>query len=126
MRFCSRPMANIAKISYSKKLVRDYCAGVHHFSKHPSPSEHRICAKRVQWCNGAFAYRGDYAVFVDVIESPRCSKCGELMALRIIEPERSGFDLRTFECPKCLGTQSLVASISCEVDVSIVPARSRR
>jgi hypothetical protein len=63
----------------------------------------------------------DYAVFVDVIESPRCSKCGEMMALRIIEPERPGFDLRTFECPECLGTATLVASISCEVDVSIAP-----
>jgi hypothetical protein len=65
-------------------------------------------------------------VFVDVIESPRCSKCGEMMALRIIEPERPGFDSRTFKCPKCLGTETLVASISCEVDVSIEPARSRR
>jgi hypothetical protein len=65
-------------------------------------------------------------VFVDVIESPRCSKCGEMMALRIIEPERPGFDLRTFECPKCLGTETLVVPISCEVDVSIAPGRSRR
>jgi predicted RNA-binding Zn-ribbon protein involved in translation (DUF1610 family) len=44
---------------------------------------------------------------MDVIESPRCSKCGEVMALRIIEPERPGFDLLTFECPKCLGTETL-------------------
>jgi hypothetical protein len=51
-----------------------------------------------------------------------------MMALRLIEPERPGFDLRTFECPKCLGTETLVASISCEVDVSIAiaPARSWR
>jgi hypothetical protein len=65
-------------------------------------------------------------VFVDLIESPRCSKCGEMMTLRIIEPERPAFDLPTFECPKCLGTETLVASISCEVDVFIAPARSRR
>jgi hypothetical protein len=38
-----------------------------------------------------------------------------MMALRLIEPERPGFDLRTFECPKCFGTQTSVASISCEV-----------
>ena len=43
-----RRVANIAQISYSKKLVRDCCASVHYFSKHPSRSEHRICAKRVQ------------------------------------------------------------------------------
>jgi hypothetical protein len=67
-------------------------------------------------------------VFGNVIKSPRCAKCGEMMALRLIEPERPGFDLRTFECPKCLGTETLVASISCEVevDVSSAPARSRR
>jgi hypothetical protein len=32
-----------------QKLVRDCCVSVHYFSKHPSPSEHRIYAKRVQW-----------------------------------------------------------------------------
>jgi len=41
-----------------------------------------------------------------------------MMALRIIEPERQGFDSRTFECPKCFGTETLVASISCETDAS--------
>jgi hypothetical protein len=69
---------------------------------------------------------GGYAVFVNVIKSPRCAKCGEVMALRLVEPERPGFDLRTFECQKCFGTETLVASISCEVDVSIAPARSKR
>jgi hypothetical protein len=44
-----------------------------------------------------------------------------MMALRLIEPESPGFDLHTFECPKCLGTATLVASIACEVDVSIAP-----
>jgi hypothetical protein len=42
------------------------------------------------------------------------------MALRIIEPERPGFDSRTFECPKCYDTETLVVSISSEVDVSEV------
>jgi hypothetical protein len=58
---------------------------------------------------------GNTQVFANVIKSPRCPKCGEMMALRLIEPERPGFDLRTFECPKCFGTQTSVASISCEV-----------
>jgi len=30
------------------------------------------------------------------------------MALRIIEPERPGFDSRTFECPKCYATDTVV------------------
>jgi hypothetical protein len=41
-------VANIAQISYSKKSFVIAVQGVHCFSKHPSPSEHRICAKRVQ------------------------------------------------------------------------------
>ena len=36
------------------------------------------------------------------------------MSLRIIEPERPGFDLQTFECPKCFSTETLVVSISRE------------
>jgi predicted RNA-binding Zn-ribbon protein involved in translation (DUF1610 family) len=69
---------------------------------------------------------GGYAVFVDVIKgSPRCPKCGEMMALRIIEPERSGFDLHTFECPRCYDTEALVVSISREFDVPIAQRSSR-
>ena len=37
----------------------------------------------------------------------RCSKCEAVMELRLIEPERPGFDLRTFECPKCCDTETL-------------------
>jgi hypothetical protein len=44
------------------------------------------------------------------------------MSLRISEPERPGFDLRTFECPKCYDTETLVTSISPEIPVSIGPA----
>jgi hypothetical protein len=40
------------------------------------------------------------------------------MALRIIEPERPGFDSRTFECPKCFATETLVVSISSEPGIS--------
>jgi hypothetical protein len=32
-----------------KKIFGDRGANTRHFSKHPSPSEHRICAKRLQW-----------------------------------------------------------------------------
>ena len=65
---------------------------------------------------------GGYAVFVNVIKNPGCLKCGEMMALRIIEPERPGFDSRTFECPKCYDTETLVVSISCDVDASVASA----
>jgi hypothetical protein len=47
-----------------------------------------------------------------------------MMALRFIEPERPGFDSRTFECPECFGTKTLVVSISCEADVSNVSPTS--
>jgi ssDNA-binding Zn-finger/Zn-ribbon topoisomerase 1 len=59
-------------------------------------------------------------MFADRIKSPRCPKCGA--SLRIIEPERPGFDSWAFECPKCNDTETLVALISCEIDVSIGPA----
>jgi len=39
-----------------------------------------------------------------------------MMSLQIIEPERPGFDARTFECPKCYDTETFVASISREPD----------
>jgi hypothetical protein len=57
-------------------------------------------------------------MFVDLTRDPRCKKCGEKMTLRIIEPERPGFDSRTFECPKCFVIDTLVVSISREVEVS--------
>jgi hypothetical protein len=44
------------------------------------------------------------------------------MLLRIIEPERPGFDLRTFECQKCFVIETLVVSISSEVDVTGAPS----
>jgi hypothetical protein len=59
-------------------------------------------------------------VFVDLTKNLRCPKCEEMMALRFIEPERPGFDSRTFECPECFGTKTLVVSISCDADVTNV------
>jgi hypothetical protein len=38
------------------------------------------------------------------------------MSLRIIEPERPGFDSQTFECPKCFSTETFVVSISREAE----------
>jgi hypothetical protein len=33
------------------------------------------------------------------------------MSLRLIEPERPGFDSRTFECPKCYDTETFVIDL---------------
>jgi hypothetical protein len=117
-----RPMANIAQISYSKN---SFVIAARASITFPNIRHLQNIGFAQSASNGSLPI-GEYAVFMDGIESPRCSKCGEMMALRIIEPERPGFDLRTFECPKCLGTETLVASISREVDVSIAPARCRR
>jgi transposase-like protein len=35
------------------------------------------------------------------IQRPVCPKCSAHMMLARIMPARLGFDLRTFECPKC-------------------------
>ena len=37
----------------------------------------------------------------DSIKRPDCPKCGTNMRLFGIEPERPGFELHSFECPKC-------------------------
>jgi hypothetical protein len=68
------------------------------------------------------SFTGGYAMFMERISGPRCQKCGETMALRIIEPERPGFDSRTFECPKCFVTDTLVVSISRDIEVSLAPS----
>ena len=41
------------------------------------------------------------------------------MLLRLIEPEKPGFDAQTFECTKCFVSETFVISISGEADVSI-------
>jgi hypothetical protein len=33
------------------------------------------------------------------------------MPLRVVEPDKPGLELRTFECQKCYGTESFVAPI---------------
>jgi hypothetical protein len=46
------------------------------------------------------------------------------MLLRLIEPEKPGFDAQTFECQKCFVSETFVISISGEVDV--LPPTSQR
>ena len=43
-----------------------------------------------------------------ITERPECPKCTALMYLASIEPERPGFDLRTFECPRCQHAEAVV------------------
>jgi hypothetical protein len=42
------------------------------------------------------------------ITRPPCAECGTAMMLARIEPDVADHDLRTFECPKCEHSQSLV------------------
>jgi ssDNA-binding Zn-finger/Zn-ribbon topoisomerase 1 len=42
------------------------------------------------------------------ITRPPCSKCGTVMLLARIEPEKPDHDKRTFECPKCEHSESVV------------------
>ena len=44
----------------------------------------------------------------DSIERPNCSKCGTKMRLFGIEAERPGYELRSFECPKCNHVQTAI------------------
>ena len=40
---------------------------------------------------------------------PECAICSAQMYLAYIEPEKPGFDLRTFECPRCQHVETAVA-----------------
>ena len=44
----------------------------------------------------------------DSIERPNCLKCGTKMRLFGIEPERPGYELHSFECPKCNHIQTAI------------------
>jgi predicted RNA-binding Zn-ribbon protein involved in translation (DUF1610 family) len=43
---------------------------------------------------------------------PDCPKCGTVMLLARIMPDIPGHDLRTFECPMCDHSESIVAKIN--------------
>ncbi len=40
---------------------------------------------------------------------PPCSECGAKMWLTRIEPDRPGYEIRTFACTKCGSTETVVA-----------------
>ena len=41
------------------------------------------------------------AAAINVIPHRRCPHCGAKMMLALIEPDRPGYDVRTFECRPC-------------------------
>jgi DNA-directed RNA polymerase subunit M/transcription elongation factor TFIIS len=43
----------------------------------------------------------DRTFLPSVIACPSCPKCGTRMMLILILPERRGYDLHTYECPRC-------------------------
>ena len=43
---------------------------------------------------------------------PGCTGCGSPMMLANIEPAETGYDLRTFECPRCKRFQRYVIESS--------------
>ena len=45
---------------------------------------------------------------VDDLKDPPCPECGCMMWLKRIEPVKPGHDERTFECPRCLYSESLL------------------
>ena len=44
----------------------------------------------------------------DLIKRPDCTNCGTKMRLFGIEPERPGYELLSFECPKCNHLQTAI------------------
>jgi hypothetical protein len=40
-------------------------------------------------------------LFRDRLMEAPCTRCGAKMSLARIEPDRPGYDLRSFECTKC-------------------------
>ena len=41
-------------------------------------------------------------------DRPRCPKCITQMYLAQIKPDQPGFDLRTFICPRCKNSESVL------------------
>ena len=43
---------------------------------------------------------------------PRCPKCGASMMLARIDPQGTGYDMQTFECPVCDHAESEVVQFN--------------
>jgi hypothetical protein len=51
---------------------------------------------------------------VDDMKDPSCPECGCMMWLKRIEPHKPGEDVRMFECPRCLYSESFVVELNYE------------
>jgi predicted RNA-binding Zn-ribbon protein involved in translation (DUF1610 family) len=100
---------------------RDHCANICHFpnTRFAQSSSNGSPPRQSDQTSSMRCSQWKHEMFADRITSPQCPKCGAMMLLRIIEPERPGFDSRTFECPKCYDTETVVALISREIDISV-------
>jgi hypothetical protein len=49
---------------------------------------------------------------------PECSICSAQMYLAYIEPEKPGYDVRTFECPRCQHVEIAVVEFKQQVTKS--------
>jgi ribosomal protein S27AE len=47
-----------------------------------------------------------------ITERPECPECTAFMYLSRIESEKPGFDLRTFECPRCQHVETVAVQLS--------------
>jgi hypothetical protein len=45
-------------------------------------------------------------------ERPFCADCQSPMMLSRLEPDKTGFDLRTYACLMCAATESIVVAVS--------------
>jgi hypothetical protein len=50
--------------------------------------------------------------YSDSIKRPDCSKCGTQTRLFGIEPERPGYELHSFECPKCHHLETAIGQVA--------------
>jgi len=51
----------------------------------------------------------------DAIIRPPCTKCGAGTLLLGIEPDTPGYDLNTFECPKCGQFETSISKIGAAI-----------
>ena len=71
--------------------------------------EARLCVLgRGDWQMTLLKYKLENA---PINARPECPECSALMYLAVIEPERVGFDLRAFECPRCQHVETVVAEL---------------
>jgi hypothetical protein len=52
------------------------------------------------------------ATATDALQRPPCPKCGMTMMIARIEPHTDGYDMRTFECPSCDHSESVVVKFN--------------